>query len=615
MLGGDIAFEGGSSAGLSGGDSQRFSGRGTVTAEALRQAPELGTLARMAAALSGQTQYRATLTFVNGRPQISVASNLVGVAIDLPAPLAKAAATPLALRFRTGPEDGATPPPDSSAPIRETLQVDLGGGLQANFVREASGETTRVVRGAMRVGEARTASADRTVEPTPLDPIEAPALPAQGVAAHVALKRLDVEAWQAALARMQGDGARPGAAAAAPLVFDASGGAGYVPDAIALRVGELVFGARRLGNVTAGLSQQGELWRANVSADELDGYVEYRPARRGSTGAGRLYGRFARLSLPKGEVERVEGLLDAQPATIPALDIVVDDFELRGRRLGRLEIEATNRAGERGCGREWQLAKLNLTMPEAQLSASGTWGDAGASAANPARRADDELQPRPRRQRRLARAARHGPRRPRRQGLARRRRLVAGIAVLARLREDDRPGQGRDRLGPVPEGGPGRGAPAQRPQPAVAAAPALVRLSRSVQRGLRIRQRRRRRQDRPRPGVDQQPAHARSRRGRADGGQRRPRARDRGPARRRRPRDQRRHGVARLCGDQSGDRPRHLPRPVLPEKAADGGEHARVPRHRTVGRSEGRARRAQPGRRGRCRSGADGRAGSATVAR
>ena len=387
MLGGDIAFEGGSSAGLSGGDSQRFSGRGTVTAEALRQAPELGALARMAAALSGQTQYRATLTFVNGRPQISVASNLAGMAIDLPAPLAKAAATPLALRFRTAPEDGAALPPDSNAPIRETLQVDLGGALQANFVREASGETTRVVRGAMRVGEPRTASADRTVEPTPFDPIEALALPAQGVAAHVALKRLDVEAWQAALARMQGDGARPGAGGAAPLVFDPSGGAGYVPDAIALRVGELVFGARRLGNVTAGLSQQAELWRANVSADELDGYVEYRPARRGSSGAGRVYGRFARLSLPKGEVERVEGLLDAQPAAIPALDIVADDFELRGRHLGRLEIEATNRPASADSGREWQLAKLNLTMPEAQLTASGTWGDAGASAANPARRA------------------------------------------------------------------------------------------------------------------------------------------------------------------------------------------------------------------------------------
>ncbi|MEO5845842.1 MAG: YhdP family protein [Caldimonas sp.] len=387
-LGGEIAFEGGSSAGLSGGDSQRFSGRGTITAEALRQAPELGTLARLANSLSGQTSYRATLGFVGGRPQINVASNLVGLAIELPAPLAKAAATPLALRFRTAPEDGTTVPADSEAVFREALQVDVGGGIQAHFVREVSGDTARVVRGAIRIGEARSTTGDRSVEPTPLDPIEALLLPATGVAANVILKRLDVEAWQAALARVQGDGAaRSSAGGAAPLVFDASGGTAYVPDTIALRVGELLVGSRRLGNVTAGLSQQAELWRANVSADELEGYLEYRPARRGAAGAGRVFGRLARLSLPKGEVERVESLLDAQPATIPALDIVVDDFELRGRRLGRLEIEATNRgAGNRDGTREWQLGKLNLTMPEAQLTATGTWGD-GAAGTGPARRA------------------------------------------------------------------------------------------------------------------------------------------------------------------------------------------------------------------------------------
>ena len=58
--------------------------------------------------------------------------------------------------------------------------------------------------------------------------------------------------------------------------------------------------------------------------------------------------------------------------------------------------------------------------------------------------------------------------------------------------------------------------------------------------------------------------------------------------------DQRRHRVARLCLHQSGDRPRHLPGPVLPEQADRRGQHPRVPRHRPVGRSEGRAGRAQP---------------------
>ena len=148
-----------------------------------------------------------------------------------------------------------------------------------------------------------------------------------------------------------------------------------MPDAISLRVGELVLGARRLANVTAGLSQQAELWRANVDADQLEGYVEYRPARRGAAGAGRVYARLARLSLPKGEVERVESLLDAQPATHPGA-------RHRRRRL-RAARQAPRPARDRGDqprrrnrdgAREWQLAKLNLTMPEAQLTATGHLG-------------------------------------------------------------------------------------------------------------------------------------------------------------------------------------------------------------------------------------------------
>jgi uncharacterized protein YhdP len=288
------------------------------------------------------------------------------------------------LRLRTLADENAAPGEASAGALREALQVDYGGALQAHFVREASGDSARVVRGAIRIGDARPVLAERVADPLPGDPLDVLALPPGGVIASVAVKRFDVDVWQAALARMQGDGARAGAA---PLVFDASGGAGYVPDAIGVRAGEITFGSRRLANVTAGLTQQGELWRANVSADELDGYIEYRPARR-ATGAGRVFARLARLNLPKGEVERVESLLDAQPASIPALDVVVDDFEMRGKRLGKLEIEAVNRGVANRDGlREWQLAKLNLTMPEAQLSANGTWGDAGGVATAPRRAA------------------------------------------------------------------------------------------------------------------------------------------------------------------------------------------------------------------------------------
>ena len=392
VLGGDLAFEGGS--GGAGDGVQRFTGQGSFSAEALRSAPELGSVARLAGALSGQAGYKATLTFAGGRPQIDLASNLVGVAVALPAPFAKAPATPLALRIRTGPEVGtggaAAAAPAAAAGSREALRVELGSAFAAHFVREWNGDAVRVVRGAIRIVDPPAAAGPARAGNAAPATNDALVLPASGVAARVALKRLDIGEWQAAAERLQGAAARPAAAGTPvpPLVFDGTGGEGYVPDSIVLRVAELDTGSRQLGNVSATLAQSAGLWRADVDADELAGHIEYRPARPGApSGAGRVYARLARLSLPKGDAERVESLLDEQPASIPALDVVVDDFELRGRRLGRLEIEAANRAvpgpGGRETAREWQLSRLKLVMPEAQFSAIGSWG-APRSAAVPA---------------------------------------------------------------------------------------------------------------------------------------------------------------------------------------------------------------------------------------
>ena len=220
------------------------------------------------------------------------------------------------------------------------------------------------------------------------------------------LQRLDVDAWEAALDKLFGTAAagtgtpaasetardRAATPAGATAMADSGSTRGddYVPDAIALRAQEVQSGSRRITGVVAGASEEGGLWRANVDADQLEGYVEFRPSRRRAAaapgpgpGAGRVYARLARLSLPKSDVAQVEQtLLDEQPASaVPALDIVVDDFELRGRRFGRVEIEAANRIRRepgREAVREWRLAKMNVTMPEAQLTATGAWGAVSA---------------------------------------------------------------------------------------------------------------------------------------------------------------------------------------------------------------------------------------------
>jgi len=52
--------------------------------------------------------------------------------------------------------------------------------------------------------------------------------------------------------------------------------------------------------------------------------------------------------------------------------VVVGDLTLRGKKLGRLEMEAVNRTSA-NAGREWRLNKLNLSAPDGSLTATGAW--------------------------------------------------------------------------------------------------------------------------------------------------------------------------------------------------------------------------------------------------
>jgi uncharacterized protein YhdP len=136
----------------------------------------------------------------------------------------------------------------------------------------------------------------------------------------------------------------------------------------------LAIQGRALHNVTVSGSRDGLLWRSNLDAKEFSGYLEYRQST--PQNAGRIYARLARLSLPPSAEQTVESLLEDSPVAIPALDIVVEDLELRGKKMGRVEIEAINTdptLPRSSTGREWRLQKLNITLPEASFKATGKW--------------------------------------------------------------------------------------------------------------------------------------------------------------------------------------------------------------------------------------------------
>ena len=355
LLGGDVRFEGGTKpagrAAVSGQESEAavvFRAQGSVSAEGIRQAKGIGLASRLAQNANGSAAYNAVLGFRRGVAELVVNTNLQGMALSLPAPLGKSADSVLPVRFEN------TLLKESLLPgkrLQDQLIFSVGTVASAQYVRDISESQPRVVRGSIAVG---------------LEPGETAPSPESGVAANIKLDRVNVDAWEQLLSNASSS-LQPVAESATGVPAQVQS---YLPNQIALRAKELSVAGRKLNNLVIGGTRDGTTWRANLDASELNGYLEFR--QPGNTSAGRVFARLSRLNLAQSTASDVENILDGQPASIPALDIVVDDLELRGKKIGRIEVDAVNRASE-ASAREWRLNKFNVTMPEAVLTATGNW--------------------------------------------------------------------------------------------------------------------------------------------------------------------------------------------------------------------------------------------------
>ena len=353
-LGGDLRLEVTSRPGASTNDvTVALRAQGIATAEGLRAAKELGHLSGLAQQATGSAAYAMSLNIRRGYPEIAVSSNLQGLALNLPQPLTKAAETALPLRYdnslvRESLQDGRK--------LQDQVTLELGNLATASYVRDVSSVVPRVIKGRVGVG----LSAGEAIASN--DDV--------GVAANINFSQLNIDAWEKLLT-----GTKPSNSASTGLSAEMQG---YLPSIMSVRARELTVQGRTLNNVVVGGSREDTTWRANLDAREMNGYLEYR--QPSANNLGRVYARLARLSLAAAEVTDLENTLDQQPTNIPALDIVVEDLELRGRRLGRVELEAQNR--DSSGVREWRLSRLSLSLPEALFTANGNWAQVGANQSN-----------------------------------------------------------------------------------------------------------------------------------------------------------------------------------------------------------------------------------------
>ncbi|HEY8024217.1 MAG TPA: YhdP family protein [Burkholderiaceae bacterium] len=341
FLGGPTTLAGGGP-----GDAAAIRAEGTLTSDGLRKFAGDG-MQHLAQRVSGSARYNVAVNLRKKHADVVVDSNLSGLALDLPAPLHKEASESIPTKF----EMLGMAAPDATT-VREEIKLAFGSAVNARYEREKTIDRNaawHMARGGIGV-------------------FAPAAQPASGLLLNVNLKTLNVDAWSDLMAGMASqDKTRPAGATAHDSAFSDF----VTPQVLAARATELIVFGRKLDNVVVGATLQRDVWQANIDSAQASGYVTY--SANGGQGRGVATARLSSLIIPQAIASEVTDLLQGKSATkdLPALDIVAEDFDLLGKRLGHLQLNASN---VRSAGaNEWRIDKLAVTNPDAQLDATGKW--------------------------------------------------------------------------------------------------------------------------------------------------------------------------------------------------------------------------------------------------
>jgi uncharacterized protein (TIGR02099 family) len=264
--------------------------------------------------VKGGAPYTATVLSRGKRPtRIVVESTLAGVASDLPAPLDKAAGSTLPLRVSLAASEGS-----------EHLFVTLGRVLRAELRR--SGDAKRLERAAVA-----------------LDPPQGGRLrmPEERgtVLAYGKLESLDLDRWL----QLAGSG----------------GGESGLKLATDLAIGKLDAFGRRMENITVKATAETGGWSAALESKDILGNVSFRSAE-----GGKLVARMSRFVDPP-ESPAAGSARDL--SDLPAVDLVADSFNFRGKEFGSMQVVA------RLEGRDWVLERLAMRNLDGSLIGTGRW--------------------------------------------------------------------------------------------------------------------------------------------------------------------------------------------------------------------------------------------------
>jgi uncharacterized protein (TIGR02099 family) len=298
-----------------------ISARGKLTHTALQQAVHHP----LADYLYGSAEWQGQMTLQDRRSDISVDfPDLVGMSSSLPYPLDKASDTRMPLRIeRKLTSDG------------DVLTLNYGSADRAISLRQQRlqrGDDMIVDRSDLRLGGE---SHPQTL--------------ARGFNIGGTIAHLDADQWQAILRESSPSKARQDAM---PAIQSAHLKLGWVD----------VFG-KRLNDLRLDMKSDGVNWKSDIQSREINGEVTWLPK-----GHGHVIAKLDSLTIPESAPPKLsEGDTESKPLDYPSISLTANQFETRGKKLGKLELRAKQQ------GNHWDIEALRLENPEFVVDASGSW--------------------------------------------------------------------------------------------------------------------------------------------------------------------------------------------------------------------------------------------------
>lgn len=320
--------------------------------------------------LDGRLTYRAVMTQgARGGVDIDVDSDLRDVALQLPAPLDKAAgqAMPLAVRWRSyDPGLGAG-----------ALDLTLGATTRIRMEQQAHQQPGSGARKAARAATPASAPFFTRAAVAIDQPL---VMPAAGLRVDASLGLADLRPWRSLVRDLQAPAGEDGGLRAPASANASSSGLLGPQRDIRVKADRLSLGRFMLDALSVRArrfvdgKQQG--WDAAIDARQVEGRIDWRSAPGGE--AGKVVARLSRLDLVPSDAPEHEREQAAQEladgavedlSSVPGIDLSADAFSLGGRALGELQLHGTNVND----GAQWRLDTLQIRNPSADMQARGVW--------------------------------------------------------------------------------------------------------------------------------------------------------------------------------------------------------------------------------------------------